>query len=517
MAKSIPTVTGSQTLGGTITIKTNRDNTRYTHTLRYTWGSQIEDQFIADGITDSYNWTIPKNLANYLITATKGTMVLRLMTFDGSTFIGSSSIHFTVTMPDTAEFNPKITDITLEEIGLPTNGLWIQKQSKIRGTLQIVNAYGTSALNYKVNANGAVYTTRIFETDGLINNGSMKIDVVYTDKRGRKATFTKTITVQEYDYPNISLATVKRTSATAASLNIVGEISSVNNTNAKSYYYKYKLKTASTYGSAIVISNDAYTINKTITVSGLQDAEYDFLVGIQDSYTKAEKQEIPLPSSYRLFNISKDKKKFAFFGKAVKEGMQVFGSIFDRFGTEIRNGLAAYGGSSTPIDPNTTTEELMLTNVNTPTTAFWFVRTMFYSTKNANANRTQIAYPYNSSNPVSKLYYRYHVNGTGWSEWVAVGGSGATSGIIKIGDDICIQYGSVSAKVDTGNTAKQITFNFNTPFSQAYKLIPVLETSAVTGCQVAMAAITASTGSIWFNRTNTSATIVHWIAIGKLK
>ena len=142
---------------------------------------------------------------------------------------------------------------------------------------------------------------------------------------------------------------------------------------------------------------------------------------------------------------------------------------------------------------------------------------MFYSTKSATANRTQITYPYNAKNQISKIYYRYYINGTGWSEWIAIGGSGATSGIIKIGDDICIQYGSVSAKVDTGNTAKQITFNFNTPFSQAYKLIPILETSAVTGCQVAVASITASTGSIWFNRTNTSATIVHWIAIGKLR
>lgn len=514
MAKSIPTVTGSQTLGGTITIKTNRDNTKYTHTLRYTWGSQVEDVFIADGITDSYNWTIPKDLANHIITATKGTMVLRLITFDGSTFIGSSSINFTVTMPDTAEFNPKITDITLEEIGTPTNGVWLQKQSRIRGTLQIVNAYGTSALNYKVNANGAVYTTRIFETDVLINNGSMNIDVVYTDKRGRKAAFTKTITVQEYDYPHIESASVKRINGTSAKLNIVGSISSVNNTNAKSYYYKYKLKTASTYGSAIAISNDAYTINKEITVSGLQDAEYDFLIGIQDSYTKAEKKEIHLPSSYRVFNVSKDKKKFAFFGKAVKEGLQVFGKIFDRFGTEIRNGLALYeGGGST--DVNTTLEELVLSNYNTPTNFFWYVRTMFYSDKSVNANRTQIAYPYNQDS-LKKLYFRYYSNGA-WSSWVAFGGNTTDNGIIKIGDDICIQYGSLTARVDTGNTAKNITFNFNTPFSTCYEMIPILETSAVTGCQVARGAITASTGAIWFNRTNTSATNVKWVAIGKLR
>ncbi len=512
MAKSIPTVTGDKTLGGTITINTNRDNSNYTHTLRYTWGSQREDVFIAENITDSYKWTIPKELANYIITATAGTMVLRLFTFNGSEYIGSSSISFTVTMPNTAEFNPKINDITLEEIGTPTNGLWVQKQSKVKGTLVITNAYGTSALNYKVNANGAVYTTRIFETDVLINNGSMDIVAVYTDKRGRKATFTKTITVQAYDYPHIESASVTRVNATSAKLNIVGSISGVNNTNTKSFYYKYKLKTATNYGSAIAISNDAYTINTTITVSGLQDAEYDFLVGIQDAYTKAEKKEIHLPSSYRLFNVSKDKKKFAFFGKAVKEGLQVFGKIFDRFGTEISNGLAAYGGSS-PINANTTIEELVLTNSNTPDTALWYVRTMFYSTKSTTANRTQIAYPYE----INKIpCYRYYSNGT-WSSWTGIGGEASGNGIIKIGNDICIQHGSFTARVDTGNTAKNITFNFNTPFNTCYEMIPILETSAVTGCQVARGAITASTGSIWFNRTNTSATTVKWVAIGKLR
>ncbi len=513
MAKSIPTVTGSKTLGGQITINTNRDNINYTHTLRYTWGSQVVDAFITENITDSYKWTIPKDLANYIITATAGTMILKLLTFNGSEYIGSSSISFTVTMPDTEEFNPTINDIVLEEIGTPTNGLWIQKQSRIKGTLVITNAYGTSALNYKTNANGATYTTRIFETDALINNGSMDIVAVYTDKRGRKATFTKTITVQEYDYPHIESASVTRINGTSAKLNIVGSISSVNNTNAKSFYYKYKLKTATNYGSAIAISNNAYTIDTTITVSGLQDAEYDFLVGIQDTYGIAEKKEIHLPSSYRLFNISKDKKKFAFFGKAVKEGLQVFGKIFDRFGTEISNGLSAYGGSSSPINANTTIEELVLTNSNTPDTALWYVRTMFYSTKSTTTNRTQIAYPYETNKIPC---YRYYSNGT-WSSWTRIGGETSGDGIIKIGNDICIQYGSLTAKVDTGNTAKNITFNFNTPFSTCYEMIPILETSAVTGCQVARGAITASTGSIWFNRTNTSATNVKWVAIGKLR
>ena len=64
MAKSIPTITGTFELGGKITIKTNRDSTNYRHALYFSWGASYNDVFIADGITDSYTWTIPKELAN---------------------------------------------------------------------------------------------------------------------------------------------------------------------------------------------------------------------------------------------------------------------------------------------------------------------------------------------------------------------------------------------------------------------------------------------------------------------
>ena len=522
MAKSIPTITGTFELGGKITIKTNRDNTNYRHALYFSWGASYNDVFIADGITDSYTWTIPKELANKIPRGTAGVLYLRLTTNDISTntYVGSSTISKTISVPNTDEFKPSITDITLSEVGnVATNlGIWVEKQSKIKGLVKCAQAYSSPLESVKIEVNNTTFTelNLNFTTDFLTVKGEHVIKATVTDARGRSKTFEKKINVLPYENPYITSANIVRASATTAKLTLIGGITALNNTNAKSYYYKYKLKEDDYYSDAITIENDSYTINKSITITGLEDTQYDFLVGIQDSYKPTEKGEIYLPSNSKVWNVSKDKKKFAFFGKAVKEGLQVFGSIFDRFGTEIRNGLAAYGGSSSPIDPDTTAEELMLTNLNTPTSGFWYVKTMFYSTKSATANRTQVAYPFNAGNPVSKIYYRYYAGGV-WSDWIAIGGSGATSGIIKIGDDICIQYGSVSAKVDTGNTVKQISFNFNTPFSQAYKLIPVLETSAVTGCQVAMASITASTGSIWFNRTNTSATIVHWIAIGKLK
>lgn len=515
MAISIPTVTGTLELGGKITIKTNREKTTYRHTLYYSWGSQLNDVFVTENIGDSYEWTIPKELANYIITATKGTLFLKLTTNEGSSYLGSKTISIVVSMPNTDEFRPKIHSITFEEIGdvAASVGVWVQKRSKLKGTLNIENAYGTSAESYTIEVNGTIYKERIFSTEYLANSGTNSIKATVVDKRGRSTTKTIDINVVEYNNPYISSASVVRASSSSATLKLVGGISPVNNKNAKKYYYKYKKKEDSSYSDAITISNDAYTIDKSITVTGLEDTQYDFLVGIQDSYTATEKSEIGLASTTKVFNVSKDKKKFAFFGKAVKEGVQFFSRVFDRYGVEIRNGVALWDNGTT--DANTTLEELIVTTYNTPTNNLWYVKTIFSNGRTTGTSRMQVAYPYNQDAPY-KLYYRYYDNSK-WSDWVAFGGKTTDNGILKIGQNICIQYGSLTARVDTGNTAKSIAFNFNTPFATCYELMPFLETSAITGCQVGRGSISASGATIWFNRTNTSATIVHWIAIGKLE
>lgn len=81
--------------------------------------------------------------------------------------------------------------------------------------------------------------------------------------------------------------------------------------------------------------------------------------------------------------------------------------------------IAVYDGGS--IDPNETTEELILTaHANNPLSGnnFMYIRTMFYSTKTSTSHRTQIAYPYNSRS--GDLYERHYTNGV-WSAWASIG------------------------------------------------------------------------------------------------
>lgn len=86
----------------------------------------------------------------------------------------------------------------------------------------------------------------------------------------------------------------------------------------------------------------------------------------------------------------------------------------DELGTRYANGLAAYGGATAPIDPNTTLEHLVLTNTNTPNGGFMYIKTEFYNSKSETSNRVQTALPYNTD---STPYMRRYVSGT-WTSWI---------------------------------------------------------------------------------------------------
>ena len=100
-----------------------------------------------------------------------------------------------------------------------------------------------------------------------------------------------------------------------------------------------------------------------------------------------------------------------FFGEASFNS-----DLIDKFGKKIANGVVAFN-SSEAIDPNTTTEHLILTNhtknrpANNP--AYWYIMTFFYSSKTSTGNRAQIAVPYHV---LTNMYFRFCYNGE-WSGW----------------------------------------------------------------------------------------------------
>lgn len=179
--------------------------------------------------------------------------------------------------------------------------------------------------------------------------------------------------------------------------------------------YSYKLSTASSWTQA---SSQQYTSgSSSSSIIGPLDADKTY--GIKVTATDS------MGSSYATYRLASAPYAIDFlvggkgvsFGKAAENEYSAdFGwDIRDRFGTRVNNGLAMYTESSNnAIDPDTTLDELILTDKNSPISGrFVYIRTMFYNSKSTTSNRAQMAIPYDAK---MFIYRRYYYNGS-WSPW----------------------------------------------------------------------------------------------------
>ena len=191
-----------------------------------------------------------------------------------------------------------------------------------------------------------------------------------------------------------------------------------------SYRIRYAKDGESTYTLLKTGTGDKFS-GSIVSESPIMESDYAYSV-ILDLYDDIGIMQYTdfIPKSFVLLDFNASGKGLA-VGKISEKtnGFEIGMPVFDRFGTSIHNGLAFYesGGST---DPDTTLEELILTSTNTPVPgAFYFIRTMFYSSKSETSNRTQIAFPYASGsttmlNHSRSNYRRHYANGIGWSSWI---------------------------------------------------------------------------------------------------
>ena len=166
-------------------------------------------------------------------------------------------------------------------------------------------------------------------------------------------------------------------------------------------------------------------------------------------------------------------------------------------------------------DVNTTTEELVLSDTNTPDTGLWYVKTMFYSAQSSSSNRAQVAYAYNRDKPIMT---RYYINDT-WSNWKS--GSfislniGDYEGYVWYADGTLEQWGRVSITPTAANTVTNATITFPKAYDYAPDIsaipqvaYPNLVTTSIGGGTTTEAA--RQSMIIYMTRTNTASTLFRW-------
>lgn len=436
---STPYVVGSLKIGEPLAIYSNRVNSNFIHNIYVSWGSQIQNQRIATGIGESFNWTIPKDYANHIPYGVTGTLFITCETYNGSNKVGDKTISVNVSVPDTEEFRPKITDITLWEnsgSGVPTTwGAYIQNKSKLSYEVAATGAYSSSINSYNVVVNGTTYNNKAYTTDVLLTKGTNTIVATVTDSRGRTATYSKTFEVLEYIGPTITNFIANRCledgtlddEGEFVKIEINATVPKLNNKNSYSYFLKYKESEDTEfiiYEFDIDESSDDknFILSKSIVIAADGDFAFDYMFMLADSFIGINKMA-DIDSVFQLINFHESGKGMA-FGKVAKRSnaLEVNMPIYDRFDQLIPNGLAEYRTNGVDIDPNTTLSHLILTETNTPNNdGFYYIMTLFYADKVQNQNKVQIAFPYIYSLTQNKrnVYIRQNVGGE-WNEWAQI-------------------------------------------------------------------------------------------------
>lgn len=205
-ASKVSGVSGS-TIGSPITVSISREVSGFTHKVYYSFGS-VKDRLLGSNVGTSLTFTPPMEDCGQVPDSASGTATIRVDTYNGSTKIGSSSKNITLMVPSSVV--PTMTGISFTPINgqVPAEwGIYVQTKSKV--TAQITGAagaYGSTIKSYSISGGGYSGTSSSLTTGFLNKAGSISFTAKITDSRGRTASKTASISVEEYAPPVLSSA-----------------------------------------------------------------------------------------------------------------------------------------------------------------------------------------------------------------------------------------------------------------------------------------------------------------------
>lgn len=329
---SMPTLSAaSMNLGASITVYTNRASSDFTHDLTYELGGATG--MIGTTVGTSAVFAVPKSLANQIPKSISGVGKVICKTYNGSTLIGTSSVSFTAWVPDTAEFRPTISTLTITDAitAIKTKfNAFVQRKSKLTIAAVGVGTYSSTISSNKITANNAVYTSSTATTGILSASGTNTITATVTDSRGRSTTVTQTIEVVAYNDPTITSLKASRSNSDGsindegvfAKIDAVASVSSVNSLNDKTFKLRYKKTTIATY-TEVTLSNASYALTASQILSGIdENNSYDIQLVVTDYFTTVTKSLV-LSTAFTLVDYFAGGKGIAFGEVASQNGMVV--------------------------------------------------------------------------------------------------------------------------------------------------------------------------------------------------
>lgn len=256
----------SVAIGSSQTVTITRASTSFTHDLDWSVnGVSIGSQ---TGVATSQAFTIPADASKQITNATSGTCTVTIKTKNGSTVIGTTTLTFTITIPDNDTYKPSFTaTLTRVDGSVPTAwALYVQGFSKWKIDIASAAAGSNATLKTWAVTDGtytgggplSAATASYQTTDVLRTSGTVTITVSVTDSRGRTTTKTLTASVVAWSAPTItpsSPANAYRVNSsgtatfngTYASIQASWAFASVSSKNSVTYTLEYKTTAATAW------------------------------------------------------------------------------------------------------------------------------------------------------------------------------------------------------------------------------------------------------------------------------
>ena len=254
-------------IGDTITIHTNRKSTAFTHTVTLYFGNYSYQ--IATGVTDNCTLdtsTIANNLYQQIPNANVGEGNITVITYNGSTQIGTKSCLFYAHVVNSSPtFSAEYQDINSRTIAITDDN---QQLIRNNSALQIAIS-NASAKNYATLSsltaviNGTTYTGSLRGTGGSIDVGTLNLSsnttaqVILTDSRGISTTQNLNLIILDWVLPT-AIITLQRQNNfySETNINVNAEYSSLDNKNTITIKARYKKTTDTTYSSYTTLQDN---------------------------------------------------------------------------------------------------------------------------------------------------------------------------------------------------------------------------------------------------------------------
>ncbi len=301
------------TLGQPVAITISRASSSFTHILYYSCGS-ISWAGIASDVDTSYSWTPPVSLAAQAPNASAVVLSVIVETYNGSTYIGVSSVQMTLAVPSSVV--PTLSVATSDPTKVSaTYGGYVQLRSKLKVDLTASGAQGSTIKAYSIKL-GDFYAVSSASgtTDYLPTSGALTLTCTVTDSRGRTAKKTQTITVIAYRKPTISDIAAARCNQDGTAnrmgdygkVTFSGSITALSNKNTAAYAVQYREVGAENWSNAGSAAAGNYApAGAYVVFAADKNKRYEVRVVATDAFEAIGSAVRDLPAAYALLHNAK--------------------------------------------------------------------------------------------------------------------------------------------------------------------------------------------------------------------